>query len=102
MAEPRISTPACLVLRPGAWNISWIFVAGLGHASVQAVYSYLGYYNVCNLGGEMKDPARNIPRAIFISIAGVALLYFAMQTSILGVLPWQADGRYQSCGQPFR
>ena len=44
---------------------------------MQAVYSYLGYYNVCNLGGEMKNPERNIPRAIFISILGIAVLYFA-------------------------
>jgi fructoselysine transporter len=86
---------ASLVLSfpPGAWKFSWIFLAGLGHASVQAVYSYLGYYNVCNLGAEMKDPGRNIPRAIFISIAGIALLYFAMQTSILGVVPWQEAAR---------
>jgi fructoselysine transporter len=73
----------------GAWSFSWIFFAGLGHASVQAVYSYLGYYNVCNLGGEMKQPERNIPRAIFLSIIGITLLYFAMQTSILSVIPWQ-------------
>lgn len=73
----------------GAWNLSWIFWAGLGHATVQTVYSYLGYYNVCNLGGEMKDPERNIPRAIFLSIIGISVLYFAMQTSILGVIPWQ-------------
>ena len=82
-----------LTFPPGAWNFSWIFLAGLGHASVQAVYSYLGYYNVCNLGGEMKDPGRTIPRAIFISIVGIALLYFAMQTSILGVVPWQEAAR---------
>jgi fructoselysine transporter len=74
---------------PSAWNLSWIFFAGLGHATVQSVYSYLGYYNVCNLGGEMKDPARNIPRAIFLSIIAITVLYFAMQTSILGVVPWQ-------------
>jgi fructoselysine transporter len=74
---------------PDAWNFSWVFAAALGHASVQAVYSYLGYYNVCNLGGEMKDPERNIPRAILLSIIGIALLYFAMQTSILSVVPWQ-------------
>jgi len=73
----------------GAWSFSWIFFAGLGHASVQAVYSYLGYYNVCNLGGEMKEPEKNIPRAIFLSIFGIAILYFLMQTSILGVVPWQ-------------
>jgi amino acid transporter len=66
-----------------------VFFAGLGHASVQSVYSYLGYYNVCNLGGEMKNPGRNIPRAIFISIVAIAILYFALQTSILGVVPWQ-------------
>src|SRR6202162_216444 len=73
----------------GAWSFSWIFFAGLGHASVQTVYSYLGYYNVCNLGGEMKNPERNIPRAIYFSIFGIALLYLAMQTSILAVIPWQ-------------
>jgi amino acid transporter len=73
----------------GAWGFSWIFFAGLGHASVQTVYSYLGYYNVCNLGGEMKDPGKNIPRAIFLSIFGIAILYFLMQTSILSVVPWQ-------------
>ncbi len=32
---------------------------------------------------------RNIPRGIFLSIGGIAILYLAMQTSILGVLPWQ-------------
>lgn len=74
---------------PGGWSFSWIFAAALGHASVQTVYSYLGYYNVCNLGGEMKRPERNIPRAIFLSIIGIALLYFAMQTAILGVVPWR-------------
>src|SRR5271155_5378485 len=77
----------------GAWSFSWIFFAGLGHASVQTVYSYLGYYNVCNLGGEMKEPGRNIPRAIFISIFGIAILYFLMQTSILSVVPWQEAAR---------
>jgi len=73
-----------------AWSFSWIFFAGLGQASVQAVYSYLGYYNVCNLGGEMKEPEKNIPRAIFLSIFGIAILYFLMQTSILAVVPWEA------------
>jgi fructoselysine transporter len=78
-----------LTFPKGAWNLSWIFFAGLGHATVQTVYSYLGYYNVCNLGGEMKNPERNIPRAIFLSIIGISILYFAMQTSILAVIPWQ-------------
>ncbi|MBS1773532.1 MAG: amino acid permease [Bacteroidetes bacterium] len=73
-------------------SIDWLsfpFYAALGQASQKAVYSYLGYYNVCHLGAEIKNPEKNIPRAIFISITGIALLYLGMQTAISGVLPWQ-------------
>jgi fructoselysine transporter len=73
----------------GAWDFSWVFFAGLGAATVNTVYTYWGYYNVSHLGGEIRDPQRNIPRCILISIGGIAVLYLAMQTSILGVLPWQ-------------
>lgn len=73
----------------GGWNLSFFFFAALGHGTVQTIYSYLGYYNVCNLGSEMKNPERNIPAAIFISILGVTGLYLGMQVSILSVIPWQ-------------
>ena len=65
------------------------FVAALGFASVKSVYSYLGYYNVCHLGGEIKNPSKNIPRSMFISITGIALLYLAMNVSVASVLPFQ-------------
>jgi amino acid transporter len=74
---------------PGAWDISWVFFAGLGSATMSTVYTYWGYYNVCHLGGEIREPQKNIPRAIFLSIAGIAVLYLLMQTSILGVVPWR-------------
>ncbi|MHB8541399.1 MAG: APC family permease [Candidatus Acidiferrales bacterium] len=73
----------------GAWKLNWLFFAGLGSATIPTVYSYWGYYNVCFLGGEVKQPERNIPRAIFISIIVIAILYLAMQTCVLGVVPWQ-------------
>lgn len=66
-----------------------VFITAIGFGSVQTVYAYLGYYNVCHLGGEIKMPAKNIPRSIFISIAGIALLYFLMNVSVMGVMPWQ-------------
>jgi len=78
-----------LAVAPGTWDFSWVFFAGLGTASVQTIYTYLGYYNVCHLGGEIRSPEKNIPRAIFISIAGIAVLYLVLQTAILGVIPWQ-------------
>jgi amino acid transporter len=73
----------------GAWDLSWPFFVALGQATVQTIYTYLGYYNVCHLGAEIRDPARNIPRSIFISIIGIAILYLAMQFSVLGAIPWQ-------------
>ena len=74
---------------PHSLELSPLFFTGLGMASVSTVYSYLGYYNVCHLGAEIKNPEKNIPKSIYISIAGIALLYLAMQMSVLGVVPWQ-------------
>lgn len=76
---------------------SYAFWAVIGQGSVKTIYSYLGYYNVCHLGGEIKKPDRNIPRSIFISIAGIAILYLLMNISVMGVIPWQSvkeDDRY--------
>jgi len=67
---------------------SLIFLAA-GQATLKAVYSYLGYYNVCHLGAEIKNPERNIARSILLSITGIAIFYLCMQSVILGVLPWQ-------------
>src|SRR6516165_9995794 len=74
---------------PGAFDFSSIWFAGLGAAMVNTVYSYWGYYNICHLGGEIREPEKNIPRGIFLSILGITVLYLAMQTSLLGVVPWR-------------
>jgi len=81
--------------QPPAWNFSWLLFAGLGAATVDTVYCYWGYYNVCHLGAEVKQPERNIPRSILAAIVGVAVLYLAMQTGVLGVVPWREASRSQ-------
>jgi amino acid transporter len=68
---------------------SLAFASLLGQASVSTVYSYLGYYNVCHLGGEIRNPQQNIPRSIFISVFFIAVLYLLMNYSIVSVVPWQ-------------
>jgi fructoselysine transporter len=74
---------------PGAFSFSWVWFAGLGSAMVSTIYSYWGYYNICHLGGEIREPEKKIPRGIFLSVVGITVLYLAMQTSILGVVPWR-------------
>ena len=71
---------------------SFAFWAAVANGSLKTVYSYLGYYNVCHVGGEIKRPEVNIPRSIFISIFGIATLYLLMNISVMGVIPWQEAG----------
>ena len=74
---------------PGAFHLSTSFFAGLGGATLIAMYDYGGYYNVCLFGGEVKNPGRTIPRSILISIGVVAVLYLSMNISIINVIPWR-------------
>jgi amino acid transporter len=76
-------------LPPHAFSFSSDFFHGLGGAMLIAAYDIGGYYNVCFLGDEVKEPAKNIPRALFLSILVVVCLYIAMNISILGVIPWR-------------
>ena len=77
------------------------FGLALGAGMGFAIYSYLGYYNVCYLGGEVRDPARTIPRSILLSALAVVVLFSLVHLAITGVVPWreaaagegQPDGR---------
>ncbi len=69
-------------------QMNYAFVAAMGFACVKTMYSYLGYYNVCHLGGEIINPTKNIPRSMFLSIAGISILYLAMNISVSSVIPW--------------
>jgi amino acid transporter len=74
---------------PGAFHLDRAFFAGLASAMLIATYDFWGYYNITFLGAEVRDPARTIPRAILLSIAFVAVLYLALNTAVLTMLPWQ-------------
>jgi basic amino acid/polyamine antiporter, APA family len=74
---------------PGAFNFSTGFLFGLGAASRIGVYDYLGYYDVCYIGDEIKNPGRTIPRSVIISVIAVAAIYIAINFSIIGIVPWR-------------
>ncbi|MGH7627331.1 MAG: APC family permease [Gemmatimonadaceae bacterium] len=73
----------------GSFNFSIGFFLGLGAASRIGIYDYLGYYDICYIGDEVRDPGRVIPRSILISTAAVAVIYFGINLSIVGVVPWR-------------
>ncbi len=86
---PHFNASQAFDLHMDSFDSSSLLFVALGQASLKSVYSYLGYYNVCHLGAEIKDPAKNIPRSILISITGIVIFYLGMQTVIVGVLPWE-------------
>lgn len=74
---------------PAAFTLDRNLVMGVGATSMLAMYAYGGYNQVCNIGGEIKDPSRTIPRSIVLSVLLVAAMYIVMSTVILGMIPWQ-------------
>ena len=85
----KFSPKVAFAFPPGAFGFSWGALWGLGAASRVGIYDYLGYYNVCYIGEEVKDPGRVIPKSILLSLLGVALIYLAINFSIIGIVPWK-------------
>ena len=93
--------PALLSLPPGAFHLNLAWILGLSGALRIAIYDYLGYYNICYLGGEVRNPARTIPRAVIWSVVIVAVLYMLMNLCIIGVVPWQEAMHSENIGSLF-
>lgn len=80
---------------PGSFDLAMLVSFAFGQSCVKTIYSYLGYYNVCHLGSEIKTPGKNIPKSMFISVVGIAILYLAMNMSVGSVIPWQEIQTWQ-------
>ena len=84
-----------------AFRVNLEFLRGLGEGSAEVLYLFLGYYQVCYLGGEVRDPGRTIPRAVLYSILGVAAIDIAISFSFIGVVPWREAMESQFLGALF-
>jgi amino acid transporter len=66
---------------PFGWKGVFLAVASGG-----VIFSYLGFEQAIQLGGESKNPARNIPLAVIGSMILGVVLYIALQIAFLGAL----------------
>ena len=60
---------------------------GLLNASVIFFLSYMGFGLITNASENIKNPGKNIPRAIFISIGAVMVIYVFISLVTIGNLP---------------
>ena len=66
-----------------AFQFSWGFLLGLGAATRTGLYDFLGYYDICYLGDEVKNPGKTIPRSVLLSLIIVAAIYVGINLSII-------------------
>ena len=87
--------PLVLLVIVGAFddalaNLAWTTRAerrrGRRAPPMLLIFAFSGVESALVPSGEVKDPARTVPRAIFIAMAVVALLYIAIQLVAQGVL----------------
>src|SRR5581483_11442517 len=86
---PHFDPKLAFSFPPGAFTFSRGFFLGLGSAMLIAMYDYVGYYDVCYIADEVRDPVRTIPRSILYCVIATATGYLIIETVIIGVVPWR-------------
>jgi APA family basic amino acid/polyamine antiporter len=60
--------------------------SGFGAAMVPVLFAYGGWQTAAFVGGEVKDPARTLPRGMVLGVIGVVILYLGVNVACLRVL----------------
>ncbi|GAA2665538.1 amino acid permease [Streptomyces lunalinharesii] len=64
-------------------------MAGVSAAGATLFFSYIGFDAASTAGEEAKNPQRDLPRAIMLSLVIVTALYCLVAAIAVGALPWQ-------------
>jgi len=67
---------------PGSFSI-----APFGLALVSVLWAYDGWADLAFISGEVKDPARNLPRALIFGTLAVIAIYILANVAYMGVMP---------------
>ena len=73
---------------PGASLLGLVRLVGLGVAVV--LFTYDGWIDVSHVGGEVREPAQDLPRALGLGVGGLTLLYLVVNYAYLRVVPLEA------------
>ncbi|GLZ30810.1 amino acid permease [Lentzea sp. NBRC 105346] len=75
-----------------AGNLKPFFPLGLAGMSAGAAtlfFSYIGFDAASTAGEEAKNPQKDLPRAIILSLVVITALYCAVALAAVGAMPWQ-------------
>jgi APA family basic amino acid/polyamine antiporter len=86
------------LIRPGNWNdpaqggFAPNGFAGISAAAAIIFFSYIGFDAVSTAAEEAKDPARDMPFGIIMSLVICTVLYIALSLVMTGIAPWKSLG----------
>jgi amino acid efflux transporter len=78
-ALPESRTGHWTPFAPHGWG-------AVGTAASLLMLSFIGWEAVSHLAGELRDPTRQLPRAIFAALGVVVVLYLGLAVATVGVL----------------
>lgn len=87
-----LTSPAADLSRPVNFQPAGdtqITISSIFTAMLAAFWAYQGWAAVGFIGGEIKNPHKNIPRGIFLGVGGVILLYLIVNATYLSVMPME-------------
>lgn len=61
-------------------------ISDIGEMSLILLFAFVGAETALNVSGEIKNPARTIPRGIMLSVLIVAVIYILIQLTVQGIL----------------
>jgi APA family basic amino acid/polyamine antiporter len=61
--------------------------AGFGAAMLGTLWAYDGWVGVCNIAGELKNPKKDIPKAIILGVTVIMTVYILFNLAIINILP---------------
>ncbi|WP_019203671.1 amino acid permease [Tsukamurella sp. 1534] len=67
-------------------------VSGVTTAAALVFFSYIGFDAASTAGNEAKNPRRDLPRAIILSLGIITVLYCLVALAAVGAMPWQQFG----------
>lgn len=87
-------------LRAPAGDSGWPGLSAFGAAMIAALWAYDGWNNMPMVAGEVKQPERNIPRALILGMAVVLAVYGLVNLAYHYALPIEALATARSTAHP--
>ncbi len=81
-------------VHPANWGSTWhqfapFGLAGIGSGAAYIFFAYIGFDAVSTTAQEAKNPQRDLPIGIIVSLAVCTLLYIGVAAVLTGMVPWQ-------------